>query len=142
MKKSFMYIFLCIILICFVGSIFVKSSNLRRYFVLKAIPIIKIVNEESNIGNISYMNIIRYKLMSENIFIELPEDKVELVDENVDDEVLMQEVEIENNTENNVKSVTLDLYNNMIDNNVATEYEKKFSDKGVKICRLEAYKDK
>ena len=41
-----------------------------------------------------------------------------------------------------LKSVTLDLYNNMIDNNVATEYEKKFSDKGVKICRLEAYKDK
>lgn len=41
-----------------------------------------------------------------------------------------------------LKSVTLDLYNNMIDNNVATEYEKKFHDKGVKICRLEAYKDK
>lgn len=41
-----------------------------------------------------------------------------------------------------LKNVTLDLYDNMIEGNVATEYEKKFNDKGVKICRLEAYKDK
>ena len=40
-----------------------------------------------------------------------------------------------------LKNVTMDLYNNMIDNNVQTEYEKRFNDKGVKICRLEAYKD-
>lgn len=40
-----------------------------------------------------------------------------------------------------LKNVTLDLYNNMIENNVATEYEKKFNQAGVKICRLEAYKD-
>ncbi len=40
-----------------------------------------------------------------------------------------------------LKNVTLDLYNNMIKDNVATEYEKKFNAKGVKICRLEAYKD-
>jgi len=39
-----------------------------------------------------------------------------------------------------LKNVTLDLYNNMIDGNVATEYEKRFHEKGVKICRLEAYK--
>lgn len=41
-----------------------------------------------------------------------------------------------------LKNVTLDLYNNMIVDNVATEYEKKFNEKGVKICRLEAYKNK
>ena len=39
-----------------------------------------------------------------------------------------------------LKNVTLDLYNNMIDGNVATEYEKKFVKKDVRICRLEAYK--
>ncbi len=39
-----------------------------------------------------------------------------------------------------LKKVTLDLYNNMIEGNVATEYEKRFNEKGVKICRLEAYK--
>lgn len=41
-----------------------------------------------------------------------------------------------------LKNVTLDLYNNMIDGNIATEYEKRFNEKGVKICRLEAYKKK
>lgn len=40
-----------------------------------------------------------------------------------------------------LRKVTLDLYNNMIDGNVATEYEKRFNEKGVKICRLEAYKE-
>lgn len=39
-----------------------------------------------------------------------------------------------------LKNVTLDLYNNMIEGNVQTEYEKKFKSKNVKICRLEAYK--
>ena len=80
---------------------------------MQTIPVIRIVNEGSNIGSISYMNIIKYKLMSENIFIELPEDKVELIDENVDDEVLIQEDEIEKNEENNVKSVTLDWKNEL-----------------------------
>lgn len=39
-----------------------------------------------------------------------------------------------------LKNVTLDLYNNMIDGNIATEYEKRFNEKGIRICRLEAYK--
>ena len=40
-----------------------------------------------------------------------------------------------------LKNVTLDLYSNMIEGNVQTEYEKKFNEQGVKICRLEAYKE-
>lgn len=40
-----------------------------------------------------------------------------------------------------LKNVTMDLYKNMIEGNIATEYEKKFNEDGVKICRLEAYKD-
>lgn len=39
-----------------------------------------------------------------------------------------------------LKNVTNDLLNNMIQNNVETEYEKKFNSMGKKICRLEAYK--
>lgn len=38
-----------------------------------------------------------------------------------------------------LKNVTHDLYNNMIEGNVATEYETKFSSKGKNINRLEAY---
>ena len=40
-----------------------------------------------------------------------------------------------------LKNVTLDLHNSNFENNIMTEYEKKFSSKGVKINRLEAYKD-
>lgn len=40
-----------------------------------------------------------------------------------------------------LKNVTRDLYNNMIEGNVATEYETKFSQKGIKINRLEAFKN-
>lgn len=39
-----------------------------------------------------------------------------------------------------LENVTRDLYNNMIEGNIATEYETKFSQKGIKINRLEAYK--
>ena len=41
-----------------------------------------------------------------------------------------------------LKNVTLDLYNNMIEGNVETEYEKRFVSKNIKILRLEAYKYK
>lgn len=40
-----------------------------------------------------------------------------------------------------LKNVTLDLHNSDFEGNIMTEYEKKFSSKGVKINRLEAYKD-
>jgi len=40
-----------------------------------------------------------------------------------------------------LKNVTLDLHNSDFENNIMTEYERKFSSKGVKINRLEAYKD-
>lgn len=40
-----------------------------------------------------------------------------------------------------LKNVTRDLYSNMIEGNIATEYETKFSKQGININRLEAYKD-
>lgn len=40
-----------------------------------------------------------------------------------------------------LKSVTRDLHSTNIENNIMTEYEKKFSSNGVKINRLEAYKN-
>lgn len=115
MKKSFMYIFFVIILIYFLGNLVLKSERIRKVFLAQKVPIIKIVNEECNgIGNISYMNIIRYKLMSEDIFVELPEDKVELIEDNVEDEVIFEEEEPETQTnDTNIKSVTLDWKNEL-----------------------------
>ena len=40
-----------------------------------------------------------------------------------------------------LKNISLDLHNSDFEGNVMTEYERKFSSKGVKINRLEAYKD-
>ena len=40
-----------------------------------------------------------------------------------------------------LKNVSLDLHNSDFEGNIMTEYEKKFSSKGVRINRLEAYKD-
>ena len=40
-----------------------------------------------------------------------------------------------------LKNVTLDLHNSNFEGNIMTEYETKFSSKGIKINRLEAYKD-
>ncbi len=40
-----------------------------------------------------------------------------------------------------LRNISLDLVNSDFEGNIMTEYEKKFTDKGVKINRLEAYKD-
>ena len=40
-----------------------------------------------------------------------------------------------------LKNVRLDLHNSDYEDNIMTEYEKKFSEKGITIKRLEAYKD-
>ena len=40
-----------------------------------------------------------------------------------------------------LKNISLDLINSDIEENFVTEYEKKFSEKGTRINRLEAYKD-
>ncbi len=39
-----------------------------------------------------------------------------------------------------LKNISLDLHNSAYENNIMTEYEKKFNEKGVRINRLEAYK--
>ena len=64
MKKSFMYIFFVIILICFLGNLGLKSDEIRKFFLLQSVPIIKIVNEECNgIKNISYMQTSMYRIV-------------------------------------------------------------------------------
>lgn len=115
MKKSFMYIFLFIIFIVGIGKILVKGEKTRNFLIAHTLSIMSVFNEDnSHIKTLTHLNIIRYKLMSENIFVELPEDKVELEKE----EVKKNEVIFEDNSENldkiddtQVKSVTLDWKN-------------------------------
>lgn len=112
MKKSFMYIFLFIIFISLLGNVLVQSEKMRNFFVMHTIPAMKIVDESSTgIITFTHLNIIRYKLMSENIFIELPEDKVEVVEDIEKNEVV--EIKEEEIDTPQVKSVTLDWKNEL-----------------------------
>lgn len=112
MKKSFMYIFLFIIFISLLGNVLVQSEKMRNFFVMHTIPVMKIVDESSTgIITFTHLNIIRYKLMSENIFIELPEDKVEVVEDIEKNEVV--EIKEEEIDTPQVKSVTLDWKNEL-----------------------------
>ncbi len=115
MKKSFMYIFLFIIFIIAIGKILVKGEKTRNCLIAHKISIMKEIDENNNrIKTLTHLNIIRYKLMSENIFVELPEDSVELVKEDVNkNEVVYEDDSIDFGQidDTQVKSVTLDWEN-------------------------------
>lgn len=115
MKKSFMYIFLFIIFIIAIGKILVSGEKTRNFLIAHTISIIAATDENnSHIKTLTHLNIIRYKLMSENIFVELPEDKVELVKEDVNKNEVVYEnvpIDLEQIDDTQVKSVTLDWKN-------------------------------
>ncbi len=116
MKKSFMYIFLFLIFVVFIGKILVKSEKIRGFFIVHTIPVMRVANEDgTGLVNFTYLNIMRYKLMSENIFVELPEDKVEKVEDIEKNEVIYEENQaiIEDVDIPQVKSVTLDWKNEL-----------------------------
>lgn len=115
MKKSFMYIFLFIIFIIAIGKILVSGEKTRNFLIAHTISIIAATDENnSHIKTLTHLNIIRYKLMSENIFVELPEDKVELVKEDVNKNEVVYEnapIDLEQIDDTQVKRVTLDWKN-------------------------------
>lgn len=110
MKNSFMYIFFILILVI-AGSILIKLNSLPAFLIKQAIPAVQIIKniDSGEISGFSYINILKYKMMSENIFIELPEDFAELEKEDVKDEIVKEEKLL--NEESQVKSVTLEWKN-------------------------------
>ncbi len=72
----------------------------------------------------------------ENIF----KGTKEIFQKTDNDDLFSYSIESLKETGYTLKNVTNDLYSNMIEDNVPTEYEEKFAKKGVKINRLEAYK--
>lgn len=119
MKKiiKFILFFVCFILIMnFLGSVLLKDVDIGIALIGKGIPIVRAVNEEIvGVKLISYMDIIKDKLMSENVFIELPEDLVELEPEKIDSENVVDEIE-NNFSGPKIKSVTLDWKNEFKNN--------------------------
>lgn len=119
MKKiiKFGLLFACFILIMnFFGSMLLKNADIGIALIGKGVPIVRAVNEEIvGVRLISYMDIIKDKLMSENVFIELPEDSVELEPEKIEIENVMDEVENDVSGPE-IKSVTLEWKNEFKNN--------------------------
>lgn len=98
------------------GFFIIKNTEIGIALIGKGIPIVRAVNEEIvGIKLISYVDIIKDKFMSESVFIELPEDIVELEEENIKDNVI-EEINNEDENKPKLKSVTLDWKNEFKNN--------------------------
>lgn len=118
--KNFIRVFLIFVIffliINLMGFFIIKNNEIGIALIGKGIPIVRAVNEEIvGINLISYVDIIKDKFMSERVFIELPEDIVELEQENVKDNVV-EEIYNEEENISNLKSVTLDWKNEFKNN--------------------------
>ena len=118
--KNFVRIFLIFVIffliINLMGFFIIKNTEIGIALIGKGIPIVRAVNEEIvGIKLISYVDIIKDKFMSESVFIELPEDIVELEKENIKENVI-EEINNENESVPKLKSVTLDWKNEFKNN--------------------------
>lgn len=110
---AFLFFFL---IINFFGILLLKNAEIGISLIGKGIPIVRAVNEEIvGIRLISYVDIIKSKFLSQDVFIELPEDSVELEPQNIEEEnVIEEKIETKNNYD--IKSVTLDWKNEFKNN--------------------------
>lgn len=100
----------------FTGLMLLKNTEMGISLLSKGIPIVRVVNEEIvGIRLVSYVDIIKDKLLSEDVFIELPEDSVELEPQDIKEEKVIKELE-ETQSEYEIKSVTLDWKNEFKNN--------------------------
>ena len=87
--KLFFVFVLFFLIINFAGIILLKNTEVGISLIGKEIPVIRAINEEIvGIKLLSYIDIIRDKLISEDVFVELPEDSVELEPENIEENVI------------------------------------------------------
>ena len=104
------------LIINFTGIILLKNTELGISLIGKGIPIVRAVNEEIvGIKLISYVDIIKDKLLSESVFVELPEDSVELEPQNIENEKVIEKIK-ETKDSYEIKSVTLDWKNEFKNN--------------------------
>jgi len=114
--KLFLFFSFFFLIINFIGVSVLKNTEIGISLIGKEIPIIRAVNEEIiGIKLISYVDIIKDKLMSEDVFIELPEDSVELEPQNIEEEKVVEEIQ-EVKDKYDIKSVTLDWKNEFKNN--------------------------
>lgn len=108
MKKiGILFLFIIMFLLFhFSAKVVFRNITVSKLILSDAIPLIKIaMNETRSFTMLSYVDLIKNRFASEEIFIELPEDSVELVHEEVQKEDIVKEIEVE---EDKRKSVTMD----------------------------------
>lgn len=108
MKKIGLFVFLFFMLLVFhfFAKVAFQNVTVAKLILSDGIPLIKIaMNEAGNFTMLSYVDLIKNRFASEDIFIELPEDSVELIPEEVKQEDIVKEMEEE---DNHTKSVTMD----------------------------------
>ena len=90
----------------FSAKVIFQNVIVSKLLLSDAIPLIKIVlNETDSFTMLSYVDLIKNRFASEDVFIELPEDSVELIPDEVQKEDIVTEIEVE---EDKRKSVTMD----------------------------------
>lgn len=109
MKKNiyFLIIFIFFIIVFEASSrMMLKKETIGKNLIDMVIPIIKIIKREGEKTSLlSYINILKSKIVKEDVFIELPEDSVELIPENITEEKIIEE---KDENKDNIKQVTLD----------------------------------
>ncbi|MBP3284376.1 MAG: stage II sporulation protein P [Clostridia bacterium] len=108
MKKIglFAFLFFMLLVFHFFAKVAFQNVTVAKLILSDGIPLIKIaMNETGNFTMLSYVDLIKNRFASEDIFIELPEDSVELIPEEVKQEDIVKEMEEE---DNHTKSVTMD----------------------------------
>ena len=118
--KNFIRIFsvfvIFFLIINLMGVFIIRNKEIGIALIGKGIPIARAINEEIiGIKLISYVDILKDKIMSENVFIELPEDVVELEEENIKDNIIEEAMDNYENSSNS-KTVTLDWKNEFKNN--------------------------
>ena len=114
--RLFLVFAIFFLIINFTGILILKNTEIGISLIGKGIPVVRAVNEEIiGIRLLSYVDIIKDKFMSENVFIELPEDSVELEPQDIEEENVIEEI-TETKDEYDIKSVTLDWKNEFKNN--------------------------
>lgn len=108
---------------------YIKPHSVSRIYLNFSNPLPKKADLRQRLTNGRFLNIYR-ELLTENGEIQMKTDNMHFF-----------EYTIEELSKNGflLKNVSLDLHNSGITDNIITEHEKKFSDKGMPIYRLVAY---
>lgn len=108
---------------------YIKAHSIERIYLNFSCPFPKKAYENRRLTNIRFLEIYK-ELLSSSGEIHQKTDNMGFFEYSLEQYSLAGL---------KLKNVSLDLHNSKFENNIITEYEKKFSEQGYRIYRLEAY---